>query len=147
MNVGSLDTAFFSGSINYVSITNEAIKEGYWLVPMDDITVGGVSTKIQSTGANIDTGTTNILIPYAAANTIYAQIAGSASNGKGTYTYYCNANPTLSFSFGGIFYSMSSADFNGGYASEDGVHCFGAVNGIGPGPGGADVFIIGDAFR
>lgn len=114
---------------------------------MDDVTYNGNSLQISSVGANIDTGTTNILMPVRAANAIYAQIPGSTTNGKGIYLYPCATVVRISLSFGGVLYPILPADFNLGYATSDGLTCYGAVNSIGPDAGNIDVFIIGDSFR
>ncbi|KAG8894254.1 hypothetical protein FRC01_013066, partial [Tulasnella sp. 417] len=82
---------------------------------------GGTSSG--SFSAVIDSGTTLIYIPTAAAKKFYASIPGakdaSATVGDGFYTYPCSTNlGTIAISFGNTKYAINPADFNLGAVSE-----------------------------
>lgn len=92
-------------------------------------------------------GTTNIYVPYQVANLIYNKIPGSQALQNGIYIYPCSAATALSFNFGGIYYSISAADFNIGPADNIGRNCYGVIGAIGALANGNDQYILGDAFR
>lgn len=127
MTVGGTNSSLYSGSINYVSLTESQ----YWSIPLDGISVGGTSLGITDPGVVIDTGTNGLVVPDDVAAAIYAAIPGSklVSQSSGEYLYPCSTNVALAFTFGGVQYTMPASDFN--YGRYSGSNCIGAVSGLG----------------
>jgi cathepsin D len=87
MNIGFTNSSLYTGSINYIPLVNAGT---YWLVPLSNIKVAGASLSLSAPSVTIDTGTTLIGVPAAAAAAIYAAIPGSAPfQNQGLYTYPC----------------------------------------------------------
>lgn len=116
------------------------------------ISVGGTSLGITADAVVIDSGTSLIGAPEADVAAIYAQIPGSAAiNLDGESGYYecrpfdlmrplsyscthasmftvsCSTSTNVSFTFGGVAYSIPSANFNSGYVDTSGKMCLGAI--------------------
>ncbi|KAL8293269.1 hypothetical protein RQP46_000963 [Phenoliferia psychrophenolica] len=120
LTIGSLDSTHYSGTIQYTPVTQQT----YWKVSAGS-TVGG-----QAVGggysAAIDTGTTLIYLPSSVASAVYAAIPGAAkstyysSTGSDVYTFPCNFQGPVAFTFGGISstFAIDSRDFNLGYAGS-----------------------------
>lgn len=71
MTLGGRDSTKYTGDFTTVPVTQQT----YWQVALDDVTVDGASAGAATPGqAAIDTGTTIILAPTAAAKQIMAQI-------------------------------------------------------------------------
>lgn len=78
----------------------------------------------------IDTGTTLIAAPRAAIEAIYSAIPGSAamsgSQNQGLYQFPCDTNLNVSMQYGGLSYSISTADMNLGQFTSNSDLCTGA---------------------
>lgn len=152
---------------------------GYWQIPLSSVTVS--STPIPSTDSSssssaiIDTGTTLILAPVAAASAIFALIPGSFAIPFAGYSeqvfwaYPCGLAegevPVFRFGSGGRGFGIAVEDFNfgaltgeflrlvGGNATRKQVardaaeddFCVAAIVGTDVSPEG-NVYVIGDAF-
>jgi cathepsin D len=51
LTIGGVNTTMFSGQLNYIDVTAET----YWLIPLQDIQVGGSSLGISASNVIIDT--------------------------------------------------------------------------------------------
>lgn len=143
LTIGGVNATLYSGPINYIPLVDAG---SYWLIPLTDIKIGGVSTGVNFPSTIIDTGTSLIGMPRAAVEAIYSRIPGSAPFGaQGLYSFPCTASVSLSFTFGGIEYPMRSTDFNNGATSSSGRTCVGAIFAL-ESQGGRDLVIVGDAF-
>ncbi|KAI6959199.1 hypothetical protein KC329_g17437, partial [Hortaea werneckii] len=105
---------------------------GYWQIPLDGVKVNNFQDPIDQLAdkgqAAIDTGTTIILAPLAAAATIFARIPGSVPiplellNGALEpllFAYPCAENPNVAITFGGKDFAINSKDFNFGRLTPD----------------------------
>ncbi|BGP21352.1 aspartic-type endopeptidase [Rhodotorula toruloides] len=146
LTIGGLDTAKYSGSINWIDIAQPA---GYWAIPLQDITVGGKSLGITDDQVVIDTGTTLIGMPTAQAQQIYAQIPNSQQinlqGQSGYYSFPCTQKVNVSFKFGGVSYPIQESQFNAGAVDSRGQYCLGAVFALET-QSSSISFIVGDAF-
>lgn len=97
---------------------------------------------LEDQSAVIDTGTTVVIAPTAAADTVYAVIADSTKLGNGFYTLPCSSMPTVSLIFAGQPFEISPDLFNLGEVSDDASRCFGGIVGTDE----VDFWIIGDIF-
>ncbi|KAI9636922.1 aspartic peptidase domain-containing protein [Dioszegia hungarica] len=127
--MGGVDTARFTGDINYISLPQSSLD--FWRIPVQGMTVQGNSVSLNSPQAAIDTGTTLIGVPSTVIKSIYAQIpsssAMSASSGyEGYYQYPCSTNVSVTMQFGGLSYRISAQDFNlGAFNTRDPTMCTG----------------------
>ena len=116
MTLGGRDSSRYSGAFTTVPVT----KKGYWQVAVDNAAVRGLTAGPTTKGqAAIDTGTTIILAPTAAALAIFARIPGAfpvplASGSASTtiFAYPCNSNPQVSLTFAGKQFAINPLDFN-----------------------------------
>lgn len=100
----------------------------------------------------IDSGSTLMIAPKAAAAAFYAAIPGAKVlggeyEGEGYYTYPCATPPAVAFGFGGSNATLHAVDdysFNFGTVNGDEENCVGALMGVDAGVG--DVWILGDVF-
>jgi len=145
--MGSTNTSLYTGDIDYQSIPSDSVT--YWTLPITSLSVGSQSVSLpsgRSSYAAIDTGTTLIGGPASQVAALYALIPNSArgsGNFDGYYTYPCSTTVSLSISFGGRTWPVSSEDFI--LARTTGNQCLGAVfeySGASSGP----AWIVGDTF-
>ncbi|KAI5481256.1 hypothetical protein MNV49_004876 [Pseudohyphozyma bogoriensis] len=160
MTIGGVNSSLYTGDFNWVPLVDNGT---YWLIPLDGITVQGVSTGITDSSVAIDTGTSLIAGPSAAVTAIYNNIPGS----QPVTAYPCATTVKVSMEFGGIvydidpsgtyFYSIrnllqrltpfgnnrSDADFNAGQGSAS--YCLGAFFITETGASSPD-WIVGDVF-
>ncbi|KAF8290886.1 peptidase A1, partial [Clavulina sp. PMI_390] len=99
----------------------------------------------------VDSGTTLIVGDSDNVATFYSQIEGSADAsstvGAGFYTFPCSSVPSVSATFNGVSYSISSDYFNLGQASDGSSDCVGGVVSDAGLSGGSEGFwIMGDVF-
>jgi len=142
MDLGFTNSAYYTGSINYVSLT----AQNYWLIPLGGITING-KTLTPGGQAAIDTGTSLIGGPSDAMANIYAQIPGAAPGTgdlAGYYVYPCSTKVTVSLKFGGTDYSINSVDFSRP-ADSSGTTCLGSFFPIDLN-GNTVQWIVGDSF-
>ncbi|KII89342.1 hypothetical protein PLICRDRAFT_53792 [Plicaturopsis crispa FD-325 SS-3] len=140
--IGGTDDSLYTGSFTYVPVT----QEGYWQVDLDGVSAAGKKL-VSSTSAIIDSGTTLIVGDTASVKKFYAGISGAksaaSSVGDGYYTVPCDSIPSVSLTFGGKKFSVSSDSFNLGAATSGSSECVGGIVGEDI---GIDAWIVGDVF-
>ncbi|CAE6382667.1 unnamed protein product [Rhizoctonia solani] len=141
--LGGVDTAKYTGSITYVSLTSQT----YWLTTGSS----SVGSTIAYSGAMIiDSGTTVIVGPTSSVSSWWSKVPGAAAcstsvcGATGYYTFLCASPPTVSFTFGGKSFTIPSSDFNLGTIDNTGTHCVGAIVGTRGVPDNA--WIVGDTL-
>ncbi|OSX65970.1 hypothetical protein POSPLADRAFT_1177440 [Postia placenta MAD-698-R-SB12] len=155
--LGGTDSSLFIGDIDYQDLVGSPL---YWTLSVSGVTVQGSPVSIatgNSSLAAIDTGTTLIGAPAAAAAAIYGAIEGSqALTGEydGYYTFPCSTTANVSIAFGGRSWPINPADMN--FGTFDGESCLGAIFVIdleGSGDAATDIvgaeiptWVVGDAF-
>ncbi|KAL8283138.1 hypothetical protein RQP46_005916 [Phenoliferia psychrophenolica] len=127
LTLGGVNTSLFTGSMNYVPITDSGT---YWLIPLQGITVGGSQVTTDNDPVAVDTGTSLIGGPAAQIAAIYALIPNSRpvqiQGQSGYYAYPCATEVNVAMTFGGVSYKINPLDFNAGVATNDGRTCLGA---------------------
>lgn len=114
LTLGGRDTSKFTGAVTKVPVT----KKGYWQVKVDGAVANGHKVLGTAGQAAIDTGTTIILAPTAAATAIFAAIGGFpvplASGDLTTtiYAYPCNFKGTISLTFAGKNFKINNKDLS-----------------------------------
>lgn len=91
----------------YIPVTTQ----GYWEIPSDGIAIDGTIVPGTSFKAAIDTGTTLIYIPRAAAKALYAKLGGTEKGSSGEWTVPCASTfSSIALSFGGRQFQMPLRD-------------------------------------
>ncbi|GAA5892847.1 hypothetical protein JCM8208_004103 [Rhodotorula glutinis] len=95
----------------------------------------------------LDSGTTLIIAPPAAAATFWSNVPGAESYSDEFWTYPCDSPPDLTFGFERALatkWAVAESSFNLGYLQEAPDRCVGAV--IGSDLGLGTSWLLGDAF-
>ncbi|KAI4597169.1 hypothetical protein LQW54_006612 [Pestalotiopsis sp. IQ-011] len=112
LTLGGRDSAKFTGDFVTVPVSSQT----YWQVDLDGVKVGGTTVANSAGQAAIDTGTTILLAPTAAAAAVFAEIKGSFGltlEGQKIYLYPCNTAVTNipSITFAGVDLAINPLDF------------------------------------
>ncbi|KAJ3877629.1 putative aspartic protease [Lentinula edodes] len=125
---------------------NVDLSTGFWQISGASITYGS-STVVSGFQTIIDSGTTIMYGPPAAVKKFYAKISGSqlydATNGL--YSFPCSTSSSISFSWGGKSFAISSKNFNLGQTGTGSAQCVGALAGLDLGLG-SSTWLLGDSF-
>ncbi|KAI1815667.1 aspartic peptidase domain-containing protein [Poronia punctata] len=105
---GGLNEDKYKGDITYTSINTPG---GAWMIPMDDVLVGGDGADITGRSAYIDTGTSFIFGPPDDVKAMYKLIPGSSSTDGATYTVPCDSDREIAFTFSGKTWAINTKDF------------------------------------
>jgi hypothetical protein len=160
MTLGGRDESKYTGSFTPVPVSSQT----YWQVAIDGVTVGKNAALPTTAGqAAIDTGTTLIIAPNAAALSIFAQIPGSFPIPLGTtnlFAYPCSSKPQVNLNFAGKPFVVNPLDFNFGRLIDDlgidlgidildkllgGLYCVAGIAGADFKPG-ENFYVVGDTF-
>ncbi|KAM0789608.1 hypothetical protein ACM66B_000414 [Microbotryomycetes sp. NB124-2] len=142
--VGCIDESKYTGDINWVPVNSEA----FWTVPMDGINFNGSVIPGTEMNAAIDSGTSLIQIPVAAAQAFYSVLGGVQSDrGDGTWVIPCDAPiGSIGFQFQGVNYEIPPQDILRA-RSRDRTSCLLAIAGVDNQDAyGNSVAIVGDVF-
>ena len=144
LNLGAPDPSKYTGALNFLPA--QANIDGFWEVAVDDAGVDGKSAGLTGNTAILDTGTSFILMPAAAAAALHALIPGSANPGGGeTFTVPCGARSVVTITLGGVAYAVPPADYVGAPVSAAaGAACFSNV--VGRQTFNASQWLLGDVF-
>ncbi|KAI0137291.1 aspartic peptidase domain-containing protein [Xylariales sp. AK1849] len=138
ISFGAIDKAKYTGDVTYTSTTDSAS----WVIPMDDVTVGGKSAGVKDTPAYIDTGTTYAFAPPADVAAMYKMIPDSESSDDGvTWTMPCDTTASVAFTFSGQSFTLSSKDFLSAPGADN--RCTGNIFGMDVVSG---AWLLGDMF-
>lgn len=170
LTLGGRDATKFTGDFVTVPVSSQT----YWQVDLDAVKVDGMTVANSKGQAAIDTGTTILLAPTAAAAAVFAEISGSFGltlEGQKIYLYPCNTPETNipSITFAGVDLAINPLDFKLGslglgdiddlalgngaivaeirekIAPEAGGYCIAGFSG-GDLTGIDDLYIVGDTF-
>ncbi|KAK9779842.1 putative Peptidase A1 domain-containing protein [Seiridium cardinale] len=170
LTLGGRDSTKYKGEFVTVPVSSRT----HWQIALDGVKVGGTTVANTQGQAAIDTGTTLLLAPTAAAAAVFAQIKGSFGltiKDMKMYLYPCStADSNIpSITFAGVDLAINPLDFKLGtvglgdiddlalgnaalaaeirekIASEAGGYCFAGFSGTDlPDIGG--VYIVGNTF-
>jgi cathepsin D len=152
--LGGTNSSLFTGDIEFLNMPSGT--PTFWLLTMSAITVQGQSVQI-TTGnaalAAIDTGTTLIGGPTADVNAIWAAVPGSAAvvDQEGFFSFPCSTSVSVTLSFGGKAWPISTTDMNLGQISRGSSQCLGAIFDLSlgsniPSGSGNPSWVVGDTF-
>lgn len=121
LTLGGRDASRYTGAFATVPVTTK----GFWQVAIDGTEVAGTPAPATQGQAAIDTGTTIILAPTAAALATFALVPGALpiplASGSATTTmfaYPCNSDPQITLGFAGQQFAVNSLDLNLGQITE-----------------------------
>ncbi|KAH7925606.1 acid protease [Leucogyrophana mollusca] len=164
--LGGTNTSLYTGNIEFINMPSGSTPS-YWYQAVDAVTVQGTSITIPSGSSlsAIDTGTTLIGAPTAIVANIWNAVPGSqALTGQyeGMYAFPCTTDVSITISFGGTAWSISSDDMNLGTISTGSSTgpmsgavdatsdmCVGGIFDVGSSMGsgqGVPSWIVGDTF-
>ncbi len=101
--VGGTNSDLYTGEIEFHEVISET---GFWAVDGASTTVNG-KTVLSKQATIIDSGTTLVVVPQSAADTIYNSIGGEAVE-QGFYSFPCDSPPTIAFNWGGKTWDIST---------------------------------------
>ncbi|THU88980.1 acid protease [Dendrothele bispora CBS 962.96] len=140
--LGGTNSAKFSGTPEFHDVDTST---GFWQITGGSIKGNG-KTAVSNFDTIIDSGTTIMYGPPSAVSTFYKSVGGKLfDSSEGFYSFPCSSIPTVSFSWGGKSFSVSSANFNLGTTEDGSSDCVGALAGQDLGLGD-DVWLLGDSF-
>ncbi|KAH9948632.1 aspartic peptidase A1 [Amylocystis lapponica] len=153
--LGGTNSSLFTGDIEYNNLVSTGTAQTFWMLSVTAATVQGKSVTVPTGNdalAAIDTGTTLIGAPTAAAQAIYGAIPGSAAlkgQYEGFFSFPCSTDISLTLSFGGQAWPVSSADMNLGTLGSG--QCMGGVFDLDLGSSvtsgnGNPSWVVGDTF-
>ncbi|KAJ7916770.1 aspartyl protease [Mycena leptocephala] len=153
--LGGTNSSLFTGDIEFHDLVDSS-PPTFWLLSLSAVTVQGKSVDISTGNAAIsaiDTGTTAIGGPTDDVSAIWAAVPGASAvreqGGEGFFQFPCSTSVSMTMSFGGQAWAISSEDMNLGPVQQGSSMCIGAIFdlslGADTGTGGPS-WVIGDTF-
>uniref|UniRef100_A0A8C4LMH5 Pepsin A n=1 Tax=Equus asinus TaxID=9793 RepID=A0A8C4LMH5_EQUAS len=138
---GGIDSSYYSGSLNWVPVSEEA----YWQITVDSITMNGES--IACSGgcqAIVDTGTSLLAGPPSAIDNIQSYIGASEdSSGEGAISCSSiDSLPDIVFTINGVEFPLSPS----AYILEEDGSCISGFEGMDLDTSSGELWILGDVF-
>jgi cathepsin D len=105
--LGGTNSEHYSGDLEYHDVDTST---GFWQITGAKATVAG-SSAVTGFETIIDSGTTIMYGPPASVKKVWAKVKGSKlfDSENGYYSFPCNSDPEIAFSWGGKSFSISSA--------------------------------------
>ncbi|KAJ7051632.1 aspartic peptidase domain-containing protein [Mycena amicta] len=127
MTFGGTNTSLYSGAIEFLGLTGQ--EKSYWSLDVTGFSVNGKNIAASTTTklAIFDTSTALIAGPADDMAALWAAVPNSEppQNNDGFYKFPCGSPPTISFSFGGRSWAISTSDMSAGL--WEGELCNGAI--------------------
>ncbi|KAM6489785.1 acid protease [Amanita muscaria] len=141
--LGGANSNLYTGSIEPHSISSST---GVWQIGGASISVNG-NQVVSGFETAIDSGTTTMYGSPGTVAQVYSKIPGSTlfDSSNGLYSFPCNSEPSVSFSWGGKDWFISPSSFNLGETQTSTDQCVGALVGKDYGLGD-NVWLLGDSF-
>ncbi|XP_061396560.1 lysosomal aspartic protease-like [Musca vetustissima] len=133
--LGGVDSSLYTGDITYVPVS----QQGYWQFEVTSGAINGQSI-CDNCQAIADTGTSLIVCPSAAYETLNTEIGGTYNEDEGAYYVDCSAVDTLpdvTFVIGGTTFTLPPS----AYIVEVDGQCMSSFTEM-----GTDFWILGDVF-
>ncbi|KAJ7240855.1 aspartic peptidase domain-containing protein [Mycena haematopus] len=150
--LGGTNSSLFTGNIEFHDLADSSTPT-FWQLSLSAVTVQGNSVTIPSGDAisAIDTGTTAIGGPSDGVAAIWAAVPGAGpvqeQGGEGFFQFPCSTEVSVTLSFGGQAWPISSQDMNLGVVEEGSSMCIGAIFDISLGNSGTGPsWVVGDTF-
>ena len=106
LTIGGTNSDSFTGDIEYHTLSSTI---GYWMIGGGSVTVNGKApSSVGQIQTIIDSGSTLITAPTAAADAFWQTVEGASQFEEGLYTFPCDSVPEVAFSWGGNSWSISA---------------------------------------
>jgi hypothetical protein len=152
LTLGGRDSSKYTGATTSVPLTNQT----YWQVAVDGATVDSNAVSGTDGEAAIDTGTTLIVAPTAAALAIFSQVLGAIPLDLGSmilFAFPCASSPDIALTFAGTDFEVNPLDLNFGLLTTDlgldlgdniltGLYCVAGIAGADLIPG-EEFYVVG----
>ncbi|KAI9059249.1 acid protease [Trametes sanguinea] len=142
--IGGTNQSLYTGDVEYHALTSAA--SGFWQIGGASVFVDG---KPLASGFEtiVDSGSTIITAPLAAAEAFWAGVPGAKvfDKDQGLWSLPCNSSVEVAFSWGGNAWTINFDDFNAGQTEEGSDDCVGALAGGDLGLGNT-TWLLGDTF-
>ncbi|XP_013109286.1 lysosomal aspartic protease [Stomoxys calcitrans] len=135
MILGGIDSSYYTGDITYVPVSTQ----GYWQFTVTSGSIKGQNI-CDNCQAIADTGTSLIVCPADACETVNAEIGGTYNEDDGSYYVDCSAIDTLpdvTFEIAGTTFTLPPSAY---IVTVDG-NCMSAFSSM-----GTDFWVLGDVF-
>jgi len=147
MDLGGIDTARFTGKVNYVPLTSET----YWEFQVSDFQLGGKSLSWCPTGcaAVADTGTSLIAGPFAKINALNKQLGAVIIPELNEAIFLdCNITnlPDVQIVINAVTYNLTPQDYVFKVTEAGSEVCLSGFLGIDFPPPVNNLYILGDVF-
>ncbi|GBE83034.1 Aspartic protease [Sparassis crispa] len=140
--MGGADSSLYTGDIEYHSLSAD---NGFWQIGGASVLVNGQTT-VSGLDTIIDSGTTLAYGPTATVSQLFQAIPGSREDKDGTYTFPCDAQLTVAFSWGGNTWAVDPNLFNQGATKQGSHQCVAAIGASDDLGFGENVWLLGDTF-
>ncbi|TGO28179.1 hypothetical protein BPAE_0031g00450 [Botrytis paeoniae] len=117
ISFGAPDTSRYSGDLSYTGVAKNG--PNHWALPLNNVGVG--NTQLSTTGrlGYLDSGTSYIFGQPTDVIAFHALVPDAVTTDNNTWTVPCSTTTSISFTFSGVTYNVSSVDWVG--PSVDGV--------------------------
>jgi len=144
---GGMNTAHFTGSINYVPLTAKT----YWQFDFQDMQVNGVNQHFCSPNCKVisDTGTSLILGPYTPIKQLNTQLGAVEIPGTGEFMIACHkisTLPIINILINGKSYPLTPEQYIIKETSDGVTECISGFMGMDIPPPTGPIWILGDVF-
>ncbi|XP_020036276.1 cathepsin E [Castor canadensis] len=144
LTFGGYDPSHFSGSLNWVPVTNQ----GYWQIALDGIQVGNnVMFCSEGCQAIVDTGTSLLTGPSNKIKQLQEAIGATPVDGE--YAVDCanlNVMPNVAFIINGVSYTLSPTAYILPDVVDGAQFCGSGFQGLDIQPPSGPLWILGDVF-
>ncbi|KAJ7404073.1 Cathepsin E [Willisornis vidua] len=141
---GGFDTSRFTGTLNWVPVT----QQGYWQIQLDNVQVGGTVTFCANgCQAIVDTGTSLLTGPTKDVKKLQNYIGAVSVDGE--YAVECSnlsAMPDVTFTINGLPYTLNAQAYTLMEQSDGMTFCLSGFQGNDIPPPAGPLWILGDVF-
>ncbi|KYR03123.1 cathepsin D [Tieghemostelium lacteum] len=147
LSFGSIDNTKYTGSINYVPLTNET----YWNFKMDDFSLSGQSLGFcgaSGCSAIADSGTSLIAGPVDFIQALNSKLGAIEVEGEAIFPScsVISSLPDVSVTLNGVVYTLTPQDYVLQITEFGKTSCLSGFMGIQLPPQLGNLFILGDVF-
>ncbi|CAD6450482.1 2de3bbcc-610b-42fc-a600-cd58dc8a66c1 [Sclerotinia trifoliorum] len=111
INFGAPDTSRYSGSLSYTSVAKNG--PNHWAIPLDNVGFGDTQAGVTGRLGYLDSGTSYVFGQPSDVIAFHALVPHATTTDNSTWTVPCSTTTSMSFTFSGITYNVSSEDWVG----------------------------------
>ncbi|KAJ8059995.1 hypothetical protein OCU04_011607 [Sclerotinia nivalis] len=111
INFGAPDTSRYSGSLSYTSVAKNG--PNHWAIPLDNVGFGDTQAGVTGRLGYLDSGTSYVFGQPSDVIAFHALVPHATTTDNSTWTVPCSTTTSMSFTFSGVTYNVSSKDWVG----------------------------------